>query len=228
MFGAEPVIRKAARRRALFAAVAMGCAAAVIATAVALPYTLRPAPSPVVSMSVSPSAGSGPWPALFGCGRPLPSVLPGSSGFGLKVSVLSVRRTAPGAPEVTWTVAVQPGGTAPALGPLSSIVLVVRDDGMVIAALRAPPAAGAIQMTLPQMVVSGNDVQRGRPHMRACQPNDWAPVWGEAARYRVVVVLSAWGEFPDLRPGMLPARYSATASLPPSVPASLSASLSPG
>ncbi len=217
-FGAEPLIRKAARRRARFTAAAGCCAVALIAAAVTVPaVAARPAPPAVVSLSPSPAPGAGPWPAPFSCGRPLSSALPGSSGFGLKVSVQSVLppSVAPaGAPAVTWTLAPRPGSAWPVFGALRAVVLVVNDDGTVVAALQAPPPADAAQIPAPSMDVTASQVRQGRPRVSQCPSPDWTAVWNHRALYRVVVLVSAWAGFPASRPATLPARYSVMAPLP--------------
>lgn len=215
-FGAEPVIRRAGRRRARFAAAGAGCALAVVVAAVVVASAGAagvPTPASYVPPIPVGPAGSGPWPTSFGCGQPLPSDLPGSAGFALRISVGRITRTASGRPAVAWNVAgtETPHHAGPEPGPTQALALVVRSDGTIIAVMPAPgPSISHASYPMVERVVPPSEIARAEPRIVACQPTDWSRVWAHHQRYGVVVLTTAWVGYP----GADPARFGAAAALP--------------
>ncbi len=213
-FTAGHVIRGARRRRARFTTIAGCCALAVAAAAIAVPPALAgPGPRSYVPPTSSGAAANGRWPASFGCDQRLPSALPGPAGYELRISVGPVTRTASGQPHVTWYLAGtgEPGNTGPSFGRTQALVLVVRDDGSIVAVLPAPPTPSRVNIPLGLKVVPNAEVERTQPEFAACQPPDWARVWADHEHYGVVVLMTAWVGYP----GANPARFSAAAALGP-------------
>lgn len=215
-FCAEPLIRRARRRRAGFAAAAAGCTFAVAVAAVAAAGPLagfRGTGQYVPPIPAGP-AGNGVWPAPFGCYQPLPTALPGSAGDEQRMSIGRITRTASGRPDVRWymTGTGGPGHEGPEPGLTQAIVLVVRDDGTIIAVLHSPGQARSdASFVMAQHVVSPSEIARAEPVISPCRSPDWPQVWAHHQRYGVVVLVTAWVGYPG---GASPARYGAAAALP--------------
>lgn len=216
-FPAQPLIRRARRRRARFAATAAGGALAVAVAAVAMaagPLAgFRGGPSQYVPPIPVGPARTGVWPTPFGCGQPLPTDLPGSAGYSQRMSIGRITRTESGQPDVRWSMAGTegPGHEGPEPGKTQAIVLVVRDDGTIIAVLHSPgQARGDASYVMVQHVVSPSEIARDEPRIVACPPPDWPQVWAHHQQYGVVVLTTAWVGYQ----GANPARYGAAAALP--------------
>jgi hypothetical protein len=214
-FPAETVIRRARRRRARFAAAAAGCtlAVAVVAVAAGALAGVRGGPGQYVPPIPVGPAGNGVWPAPFGCGQPLPAALPGAAGFALRISLGPITRSASGKPEVTWYMdgTEGPHHVGPEPGLTKTLVLVVRDDGTIVAVLPGSgPSRSPTTIPLVKHVVTESDMDRGEPRFAPCRSLAWSQMWAHHQRYGVVVLMTAW----DGYPGADPARYGAAAALP--------------
>jgi len=214
-FPTEPVIRRARRRRARFMATAGCCVVAVAAAVVAAaqasahPAGGRGSYVPPVSRGL---ASNGPWPTSFGCGQALPAGLPGSTGSGVRIWVGPITRTSSGEPHVAWDMAgTGQDGSAPPFAMTQAIVLIVRDDGTIVAVLRTGPPASTmnnIELNLPR--VSASEIARTQPRITTCQLSAWSQMWAHHQQYGVVVLMTEWGGYS----GADPARFSAAAALP--------------
>lgn len=214
-FPAEPLIRRARRRRAGFAAAAAAAAGCTLAVAVAVAAGalagVRGPRQYVPPIPVGP-ARNGVWPTPFGCGRPLPTALPGPAGYALRISVGPIDRSASGRPRVIWYMSGTEGPEheGPAFGKQQTIVLVVRDDGTIVAVQRAGLWSGSLNLPLVKHDVPRSDIVRTEPRIVMCQPPDWSRVWAHHEDYGVVVLTTAWVGYP----GANPARFGAAAALP--------------
>ena len=206
---AGPLIRRAARRRARFAAASGFCAVAVAAAAVAVPVTLRAHPATTgKGLSGSPVA-SRPWVGDFTCGEPLPPGLPPATGDGLRIAITSVTRSASGVPAVRWSLD-GPGAT---IGPVTAGFLIVRDGTIFAAEQARPPAANAQSLSL---AVESAQVYKYAPDIIEGTSGSWDAMWRQHQAYRVIIVATVWtdrGTSPIVVP--VPVRLSATAVLPP-------------
>lgn len=215
-FPAEPLVRRAARRR-IRRATTTGLCALAVAAAVATPIALR-SPRHYPAVTSPGPIGTGPWPTAFTCGQPLPASLPGSAGDRLRMVIGPVTRTASGSPAVTWYLdgTGEPGDIGPSIGADPAVVLIVRDDGTIIAAQHTQYSLIRARIPLDGWQVPLSEVILGQPRITACQPADWAPVWRHHQQYSVVILMSAWlAYFPNSQSARMPARFSATAALPP-------------
>jgi len=216
-FPAEPVIRRVRRRRTRFMA-AVGCCAVAVAAAVvvAARAPAHPANGPASYLpSIPPApAKNGLWPTSFGCDQALPAGLPGSTGYGLRISVGPITRTRSGQPHVTWYMS----GTedpehdgAPPFGTTRAIVLIVREDGTIVAVQHAGPSPSQVNnVELNRPLVSAREIAHDQPRTTLCQPADWSQVWAHHQEYGVVVLMTAVVG----SPGATPARFGAAAALP--------------
>lgn len=216
-FPAEPLIRRARRRRAMFAAAAAGCTLAVAAVAVAVAAGalagVRGGPSQYVPPVPAGPARNGMWPTSFRCGETLPADLPGPAGYALRVSIGPIDRGASGQPRVIWYMSGTEGPEheGPAFGKQQTIVLVVRDDGTIVAVQRAGLWSGSLNLPLVEHDVPLSDIARTEPRIVPCQPpSGWSRVWAHHEDYGVVVLTTAWVGYP----GADPARFGAAAALP--------------
>lgn len=215
-FPAEPLIRRARRRRAGLATAAAGCTLAVAVVAVAMaagaPAGVRGGPRQYVPPIPAGPARNGMWPASFRCGQALPAGLPGPAGYALRISVGPIDRSASGRPRVIWYMSGTEGPEheGPAFGKQQTIVLVVHDDGTIVAVQRAGLWSGSLNLPLVKHDVPRSDIVRTQPRIVMCQPRHWSRVWAHHEDYGVVVLTTAWVGYP----GANPARFGAAAALP--------------
>lgn len=204
-FAPGPLVRRARRLRARFAAIGVCCVLAVAAAAAGaagVPAALRSTPPG------PPAVDSNGWQTVFRCG-PLPAGLPGPVASGYRISIGPATRTASGAPAVTWYLtATAPNGQGTIPEPTAAVVLLVH-DGTVIAAQWAPrPTMRAIipyvTFGVPQAIV-----ERYTPRISACAAADWNIVWAAPQDYQVVIAATLWTSATGTRPNFL----SATAEL---------------
>lgn len=209
-FTPGPIVRRVARLRAQFTAIAVCCALATGAAAVAVPIAVRAPAHP--SQSVAPVVQQGrPWDTAFTCGQALASTLPGSATDELDMAIGPVTRTASGVPTVTWFLkGTGINNSAPALGPVTAAVLFVRDRTVIAVQQAGQPV---IRATIPLIgvLVPANEVHRYQPKSTTCAPGSWNTLWAHRQDYRVVIVATVWTEtYTSVNPRFLSAAATLT------------------
>lgn len=205
-FMARPLIRKAAARRARLAAGTGLCALAVAAAAVAVPMALRIQPGSQGPPVPPAAAAASPWPGVFFCGGSLPPGLPGAASDGIRITIVSVTRSASGPPSVRWSL----HGSGAAIGPVSAGLLIVRGNRIFAAEPARDPSESGVAAS-PGLTVPQGRVYQYAPFLLDGTTGSWAAMWQRHQDYRVIIVATVWTGHGG---SAIPVRLSVSAALP--------------